>query len=112
ADTVDPNVEKAAYLGIVTGTGGGNFSPNIPFSREQAAVIISRLMYAIGEPLPEAAPTFGDTDRISAWARDSVGQVQAAGIMSGTGQNLFTPHGTFTRQESIFVTWRLFTLLT
>jgi len=110
-DTNDINVQKAAYIGIVGGTGGGNFSPNMPFNREQAAVIISRLAYAIGQPFPQAAATFADNAQLSPWAADSVGQVQAANIMGGVGNNIFDPQGTFTREQSIITILRLFETL-
>jgi len=77
-NTNDINVQKAAYIGIVTGTRGNNFSPNMQFNREQAAVIVSRLAEAIGQPLPPSPATFADNSEISPWARQQAGQVQAA----------------------------------
>ena len=110
-DTNDINVEKAAYIGIVSGTGNNNFSPNMQFNREQAAVILSRLADAIGQPLPQIAAAFADNAQISSWAMESVGQVQAADIMGGVGNNIFSPHGTFTREQSIITILRLFEFL-
>jgi len=107
-DTNDVNVEKAAYIGIVSGTGNNNFSPNMQFNREQAAVILSRLADAIGQPLPQVAAAFADNAEISSWAIESVGQVQTAGIMGGIGNNVFSPQGTFTREQSIVTILRLF----
>ena len=110
-DTNDVNVEKAAYIGIVSGTGNNNFSPNMQFNREQAAVILSRLADAIEQPLPQVAATFADNAQISSWAIESVGQVQTAGIMGGIGNNIFSPQGTFTREQSIVTILRLFEFL-
>jgi len=110
-DTNDINVQKMGYLGIVTGVGGGNFAPNNGITREQAAVMIVRLAYAIGQPLPSSAPTFADNNRLSSWAVDAVGQVQAAGIMSGVGNNQFAPRGDYTREQSIITMLRLFEML-
>ena len=107
-DTNDVNVQKAAYIGIVSGTGDNNFSPNMQFNREQAAVILTRLADAIGQPLPQAAAAFADNAQISSWALDSVGQVQDAGIMGGVGNNVFDPQGVFTREQSIVTILRLF----
>jgi hypothetical protein len=73
--------KKMGCLGIVTGVGGGNFAPNNTLTREQAAVMIARLAYAIGQPLPPAVPSFADNAQISSWAVDGVGQMQASGIM-------------------------------
>jgi len=110
-DTNDVNVEKAAYIGIISGTGNNNFSPNMQFNREQAAVIIARIMNAVGQPLPQVAATFADNAQISSWAIESVGQAQAAGIIGGVGNNVFNPQGTFTREQSIITVLRLFDAL-
>ena len=111
ADTTDVNVQKAAYIGVVSGTGGNNFSPNMQFNREQAAVIVSRLAYAIGQPLPQVAAAFADNAQISSWAIEQAGQAQAAGIMGGVGNNVFNPQGVFSREQSIIAILRLFEAL-
>ena len=111
ADTTDINVQKAAYIGVVSGTGGNNFSPNMQFNREQAAVIVSRLAYAIGQPLPQVAAAFADNAQISSWAIEQAGQAQAAGIMGGVGNNVFNPQGVFSREQSIIAILRLFEAL-
>ena len=107
-DTADLNVLKAAYIGVVQGVGGGYFNPRGTLTREQAATMLSRLAYAIGVPLPEHEATFSDNDAISDWAIGAVGQVQAAGIMGGTGDNMFSPRGSYTREQSIVTILRLF----
>ncbi|MCL2392954.1 MAG: S-layer homology domain-containing protein [Oscillospiraceae bacterium] len=107
-DTDDVNAQKLAYLGVIQGTGGGNFSPNMQFNREQAAAILTRLANAIGEPFPAASPTFADNSQMSAWARDYIGRVQVAGIMEGIGDNRFDPQGTFTREQSIITMLQMF----
>ena len=108
ADTSDPNVEKMAALGVVNGTGGNNFSPNDPLNREQAATILARLSNALDKPIAASAPTFNDNASISSWAFDSVGQVQAAKIMEGTGGNNFSPALGYTREQCIITMMRLY----
>ena len=110
-DTDDINVQKMGYLEVVTGVGGGNFAPNDGLTREQAAVMIARLAYAIGQPLPQAAPTFADNAAISPWAVDAVGQMQTTGIMGGVGDNNFAPGGDYTREQSIITMLRLFEIV-
>lgn len=110
-DTEDINVQKMGYLGVVEGVGGGNFAPNNPLTREQAAVMLARLANASGQPLPPMAPTFADNAQISSWALESVGQVQGVGIMGGIGNNLFSPRGDYTREQSIVTMLRLFHVL-
>ena len=108
ADTADTNVEKAAYLGIVEGVGNNMFVPNTHITREQAAVLISRLADAVGQPLPLQDVAFADNSRISYWAIEGVGQMQASGIMGGIGNNIFAPRSPYTREQSIVSMLRLF----
>jgi len=99
------------YLEVVGGVGEGNFAPDTGLTRQEAAVMLARLANAIGQPLPPSAPTFADNAAISSWATDAVGQMQAAGIMGGTGNNNFSPQGDYTREQSIITILRLFEML-
>lgn len=110
-DTTDINVEKMASLGVVTGVGGGNFSPDSKLTREQAATMLARLSAAVGKPLSPQAPSFTDNGSISPWALDAVGQVQAANVMGGVGGNSFAPQDDYTREQSILTMKRLFDLV-
>lgn len=109
-DTSDDSIEKAAGLGVVSGAGDGTFSPGDPLSREQAAVILTNLARALNAPLPRAQHTFADED-ISLWAQDAIGQVQGAGVMSGTGGGLFSPQETYTREQSVVTIMNLYRLV-
>jgi len=108
-DTNDANVEKMAAVGVVNGTGDGTvFSPNAQLTREQAATMLARLAAALSLPIGDNEPNFTDKAQISSWAYDAVGQVQLAGIMNGTGDgSVFTPKGTYTREQSILTMVRI-----
>ncbi|MCL2853990.1 MAG: S-layer homology domain-containing protein [Defluviitaleaceae bacterium] len=110
ADTDDVNVQKMAYLGVVTGVGENMFNPDGELTREQAAVMLSRLSDAIGQPFPTDSPPFADNDIASDWALSSIGRVYAAGLMSGTGNNMFSPQNPFTREQSIITFLRLYNM--
>jgi hypothetical protein len=110
-DTEDAVVEKAAALGIITGVGGGKFNPNAELNREQAATMLIRLSGAIGESLTGVTPTFKDNDKISSWAFDAVGTIQAAGIMGGVGNNTFAPKSPYTREQSIYTLMLLYDVI-
>jgi len=110
-DTTDVNVEKAAYLGIVSGVGNNRFNPDGQLTREMAAVMLARLANVIGQPLPASAPTFADNAQLSSWASDGVGRVQAVGIMGGVGNNIFAPRNPYTIEQSIVSMMRLYDLL-
>jgi hypothetical protein len=60
-------------LGIVFGVGNNRFDPDAPLTREQAAVMLTRLAVALNHLLPDATPNFADNADISEWAVDGVG---------------------------------------
>lgn len=107
-DSSDVNIEKIAGLGVVNGVGGGRFAPNAVLTREQAASILVRLYEKMeGVTLDKKQPSYTDNANISAWAREAVGQAQASGIMSGTGNNVFAPKSAYTREQAIVSLYRL-----
>jgi len=109
SDTSDINVQKMGALGVVTGVGDGNFAPDQKLTREQAATMLARLANAMSYPMPQqSATSFADSADISSWALEAVAQIQAAGIMSGVGENRFAPADDYTREQSILTMMRLF----
>ena len=94
--------------GIMNGIGDGKFGPDQPVTREMAATIICNFGNFIGKPLPAGNVNFSDSASVSDWAVDSVGRVQAAGIMSGMGNNLFAPKEYYTREQSIITALKLY----
>ena len=111
ADTNDVNVQKAAAIGVVTGVGDNRYNPGGTLTREQAATMLSRLANAIGKPLTQQSATFADRGDISGYAVDAVGQMQATGIMGGTGNNMFSPKGDYTRAQSIVTIMRMYDIV-
>ena len=113
ADTDDINVQKMASVGVVSGTDAARnlFSPDADLTREQAAAMLARLADAIGEPLPKQTAAFADSADISTWATEAVGQVQAAGIMGGVGNDRFAPKDPYTREQSIATIMRLWDIV-
>ena len=121
-DSADINVQKMGYLDIVIGVGDGNFNPDNTITRQEAAVMLSRLSHRLADEYPQsglavllaqsAASDFEivylDGDSISFWALDSVREMTFIGLMHGTGNNTFSPQGIFTREQSIAVMLRLF----
>ena len=111
SDTTDVNVQKAAAAGIVNGVGGDKFDPHSGLTREQAATMLARLAEAVGKPIAKQAATFADKGKVSSWALDAVGQMQATGIMGGVGNNTFDPKGAYAREQSIVTILRLYDIL-
>ena len=107
ADTSDENAEKMAYLGVVNGVDENNFVPDAYLTREMAAVILTNLAAAMEIPVEPAEPAFADNDSISWWALSGAGTAQSKGIMGGIGDNIFSPQGYYTREQSILTVARL-----
>lgn len=101
-DTSDPDILAAFALGITNGTGGGMFSPDAEFSREQAAAMIANSCRVVGADTANPPPSgFTDLETAAEWALAGISFVRAHGIMQGTGNDEFSPKTAFTREQSI-----------
>ena len=108
-DTVDVNAQKMGFLGVMTENEFGNFTPNGSVTREQAALLITRLATVLNIQLPNAYGTFVDAEEIAGWAQDAARQVIGAGIMEAR-EGAFEPAREPTREEVIVMMVRLFEL--
>ncbi|MEK3836920.1 MULTISPECIES: YDG domain-containing protein [unclassified Paenibacillus] len=92
-------VAKAVKAGYISGYSDGTIGTGKTISRQEAAVIINRLLKL------DAAQTgalFSDSKDIAAWAVNSVNAVAAAGIMKGySDDNSFKPGREITRAEAV-----------
>lgn len=107
-------IETAARAGIVTGQTEGFFNPDLPITREQAAVMIARALKlklsANDSKLNSSlAKSFVDSGSMDYYARPSIEAVTKAKIMSGSPSTLpgqkkpvynFNPDGNLTRAEA------------
>ncbi|MCL1975832.1 MAG: polysaccharide deacetylase family protein [Firmicutes bacterium] len=110
-DSTDLNVCKMAGIGVVQGVEENIFEPDRCISREEAAVLLARLMESLNYPLLNSELSFADSDDIAPWARVEVGQVQAQNIMSGMGEDLFAPKNNFTIEQTIKTMLMVYDLL-
>lgn len=83
-------------MGIVTGTDSLHFSPELPVTREQLALMLWRLA---GWPPPSQTAIFVDGAQISAWSRAGVDWACQAGIITGKADGTFAPQAPATRAE-------------
>ena len=101
-DTKDPDILAAFALGITNGTGNKKFSPDSQFTREQAATMIMNTCKVIGADISNSSASgFADLNTASNWAVSGINFVYANGIMSGMGNNTFSPKSLYTREQSI-----------
>ncbi|MGN0181548.1 MAG: S-layer homology domain-containing protein, partial [Candidatus Ornithomonoglobus sp.] len=93
------SVATAYSLGIVKGISDTEFGSDSNISRQDMAVMITRLLanqnLALNRELTYEA--FADEASIADYAAESVKTLYEAGIIDGIGNNLFDPRGTTTR---------------
>ena len=115
SDTQDETIVAMSDLGVVNGNGDGTFLPDATISRQEAAVMLTRLSKIMGSPLQKISNTYGDFRDIASWAYYGVsyiGQctdsVSGKAVMSGTSQERFSPQETYTREQTVASFNRLF----
>ena len=94
-------VAWGAQNGIVTGTGNNNFAPGQDVSREQLATFLYRYANAYGVDTSSRSSLngFGDSAKVSAYAKDAMEWCVGAGLIKGTGNNSLSPNGKSKRGE-------------
>ncbi len=106
-DDIDENayyadaVGIAKEYGIVNGTSGNNFSPNADVSREDAMVMVARILKELNiktDSSTTALGRFSDTANISDYALESICRLVNAGIINGNSGKL-NPKDPITRAE-------------
>lgn len=100
-------------LGIIKGVGDNKFEPNRAITREEAAVMLSRV-YSFIKWGAVSQYTLGGTDNqyndsavISPWAFYDVYNMRAVHVMNGIENNHFAPQGVHSIEESIVTFVRL-----
>lgn len=91
-------VSKAAASGIVNGKSEGFFFPLDQITREDAAVMIYRLLSKKVEFTDKTE--FSDASSISEYAKDSISYLAGAKIVNGMGGNAYNPKALITRAEA------------
>lgn len=87
-------VRYAYENGLMSGTGEGTFSPNLPTSRGMLVTILYRLA---GSPAAGSA-SFTDVAK-GQWYADGVAWASANGVVSGYPDGSFRPNDTITREQ-------------
>ena len=95
-------VAWAAEHGIVSGVGGGAFTPGGTITREQLAVMLYRYAQYKGYDVSKTADLSGyaDQDKLSDWAARAVQWACGSGLMTGRSAAQLAPEGTLTRAEA------------
>lgn len=106
----DTEIGYAAEMGIVLGCGDGTFAPEKTITRQEAATMLLRAYNIYGGESDDEAPTlaFPDADRVADWALDGAAQMSAWNVILGTGEGLFAPETTYTREQCYLTFLRLY----
>ena len=96
----------AYQTGVVAGTSATTFSPNLPVTREQIAVLLAefadKVLEVGGAESPADLSAYPDGAQVSSWARDAMADAVALGILNGAeidGTVWLLPQGQATRAE-------------
>lgn len=107
SDTDNKSINALYNLGIVNGYDKHLFMPNERITREQAATILNRILILFKKDILDANYKYKDDWIISDYARESVYNMLVCEIMFGTGNDLFEPNISFTREQAIVALLRL-----
>ena len=108
-DTTDADILKLASLGVILGFEDGSFRPDEKITREQAAVIMQRLMNTVLKSADSEANThiYSDDALISEWAKSATSLMHTTGIMIGGYDNTFMPLDSYTREQAVVTVMRM-----
>ena len=106
-------VQEMYALGIVNGVGGGLFQPEASITRQDAAVMVRRVLDKAGLTLPagsdEAALVgYRDRDQVDGYAQAALGSLVRAGVFPVSGDQLF-PKAAITRADMALLLHRAMT---
>lgn len=109
-DTDNEHIHILNTMGIINGKSETEFAPKDYLTREEAAVILFRLINTVHSDWAahELYYEFEDNGEISDWAMDSIQTICNMGIMKGVGENKFSPKGLYTTEQAIVTVVRAY----
>ena len=111
-DCVNPEVLKAAKLGIVKGDENGKYLPTGYIKREELAVMLKRsleVVYPTMDFKSEENPSLAE-EEVSSWAFDSVQYMLNRGIIRADINGKINPQSHTTREEAVIYALRVYEL--
>lgn len=102
-------VSSAYENKIVNGISEEWFGTGEPITRQDICVMLYNALSVRGIQLEKimAQQSFADSDEISSYAAEAVAVMQTAGIINGTGENMFAPTAYANRAEAAVMIHRL-----
>ncbi len=97
--------------GIAKGTSETTFSPELPITREEMAVMIMRAYRKATGLVHPPKLSFTDTGKISSWATTDVGEACALGLMTGFPDGSFNASHNASRAEAAITIQRMLSVI-
>lgn len=109
----DAMIRAARLIGLVKGRKNGCYDPNSSISREEAAVMLGRIIHIYGPETekPVDVLPYTDAEDIGEWALPYVKILCGSGVMNGKGDGGFHPRDSYTVEQSIATFNRMFPAL-
>ncbi|WP_449602046.1 S-layer homology domain-containing protein [Paenibacillus sp. Marseille-Q9583] len=108
------DVNAARTLGIVRGSGSGEFRPEQPVTRQEMMMMLDSAMLAAGRERSvvrgEALAEFRDASQVSSYARESVARAVSSGLFQGYNGYL-QPVSPINRAEAAVTLYRLYGIM-
>lgn len=103
------SIAIAVNLGIVKGSGNGNFEPNREITREEMAIIVanalSKTLKATDKDV--ALNKFTDKSNIAEYAQEAVAQLASVGIITSVNGKEFAPKAIANRSQAAVIIFRM-----
>jgi len=96
-------IRVLASQGLIAGVGQGQFNPSDPITRAQFASLITRML---GVYNANSNGQFSDVRRDD-WFFGAAGSARRHGLMSGTAENIFSPHMVMPREQLVAIAARV-----
>lgn len=98
------DMSRAVAAGYMTGTAAGSLSPEAQVTREQAFVMLARMLKLDGVSGSEAdsvLSAYKDAELAASWSRESTAALISAGYVSGDSSGRLNPSKALTRAECV-----------
>ncbi len=100
-DCDNPYVLLAADMGIVNGRKENIFAPDENITRQEAAVMLTRVTNLCSSTVGYSTVKWADYDSVAPWAKQAVQHMRSSSVMTGVGHDRFEPHSLYTREQAI-----------
>ncbi len=102
-----PYVSAAAAAGIVTGVSETEFAPDASITRQDAAVMIYRVLQHKDISIDAGELSFTDSNTVSSYAGEAVAALSGSGVINGMDDGSFAPAGITTRAQAAVMLYRV-----